>query len=252
MRKILVVHEFRGLRTLLKGYISTEVADCQAIDASSTVEAFQKLKEEKFDLVISGNKMQGMDGPVLYQKIREFPVNEDTPFLILTSSISEETLQEFAAQEIEHYMVTPFSAKELAAKINTVSNPKKKRIHDRVSIPDTKVLVSIDGRNIEAKVVNISAGGILCDLEFSEEYIVHLLKTPSVSIELPEEYANIEIKNIPCKFLRMNVLSSTNDNLPGQIRIGWQFIEISANKKRILEDVFQKVQADMEKLKGMG
>jgi hypothetical protein len=149
-------------------------------------------------------------------------------------------------------MVTPFSAKELAAKINTVSNPKKKRIHDRVSIPDTKVLVSIDGRNIEAKVVNISAGGILCDLEFSEEYIVHLLKTPSVSIELPEEYANIEIKNIPCKFLRMNVLSSTNDNLPGQIRIGWQFIEISANKKRILEDVFQKVQADMEKLKGMG
>ncbi|MBI5186751.1 MAG: response regulator [Nitrospinae bacterium] len=252
MRKIMIVHEFRGLRNLLKGYISTEVPDVLTMDVSSTQEALQRLKEEKFDLAICGNKMQGMDGPALYQKIREFPLNTDTPFLVLTSSLSEEVLHEFAAHGIQHYMITPFTAKELAARINALSNPVKKRVHDRISIPDTKAFISIDGRRVEAKVVNISAGGVLCDMEFSEEYIVRLMKTPNISIELPAEYANIEIGNIPCKFLRLNVLTSTGGNLPEQIRIGWQFMEMPDNKKKIFEGIFEKARADIDRLKDGG
>lgn len=249
MRKLLIVNDFAGVRTLLKRYVLSELPDMVVEDSSSSEEALKKLEEERFDLVISGNKMRGLEGPALFQKAAKFNVNTDTPFIILTSSMSEEVLQGFAANGIEHYLVTPVSAKELAAKINTVSNPRSKRTHDRVSIPDAKVVLHADGGNIDGKTVNISSGGILCDLPYSVNHIAEITQKPKITIELPDEFANLEIKNIVCRFLHLNVLASNENQLPEQIRVGWQFLDISERKKKVFQKIFDQVKSEDDQLK---
>jgi hypothetical protein len=52
MRKILIVHETRILRTLLKTYLIDELNDVVIIEAPSASEALEKFKEQKFEVII--------------------------------------------------------------------------------------------------------------------------------------------------------------------------------------------------------
>jgi CheY-like chemotaxis protein len=249
MRNLLIIHESQTVRELLKRYIFSELNDTYVSDAASSEVAVQKLQSRKFDVVICGNKMAGIDGPRLYKKTRDFfQANRETPFIILLQKKAGENLDELNRQGVEHVLVSPFTAEEFRAKIDHVCNPRNLRVHDRISIPDTKAVVRWEGSEVEAKMVNISVDGILCDVACSGNY-GELLKGAYISLSFPPQYSNVQINNLFCKVLRLGVLAHDANHLPTNLRVVWQFVAVMPLERKALEQVIEKARKDCEQLK---
>ena len=248
MRNLLIVHESQTVRELLERYILSELNDTFVHESSTAQDAMKKLQTKKDDVVICGLKIPGMDGPSLLKKTRDFfPWNRETPFVMLTTMKSGDNLEELSRQGMEHFLISPFTPAEFRTKIDTVCNPVKLRAHDRLNIPVTKAILRWERHNAEAKVVNISANGLLCDVLYSEQY-VDLLKAARISIMFPPEYSNIPVKDLLCKVLRVNVLTHQENHSPKQARIAWQFVEINEQNKKVLDQVIEKAKDDFSQL----
>lgn len=249
MRSLLIIHESPTVRELLRRYIFSELNDTYVFEAATSEAAVHKLQGRKFDVVICGNKMAGMDGPSLYKKTRSFfQANRETPFIILGQKKAGETLDELTRQGIEHVLVSPFTPAEFRAKINHVCNPRSLRVHDRISIPDTQAVVRWEGREVEAKVVNISVEGILCDFACSGSY-GELLKGANISVIFPPPYGNARIDNLFGKVLHLSVLAYDQNHLPTQLRVVWQFVAVMPPERKALDQVIDKARGDFDKLK---
>lgn len=90
--KILVVDDDQNLLDLLDDTLTT--IGYEATGSADGFEALEKLKQQKFDLVISDIKMPGMDGLELLREIREsYP---DLPVLFITGAGLPETIEKAA------------------------------------------------------------------------------------------------------------------------------------------------------------
>ncbi len=252
MRKLLVINESRTVRNLIRRYVLSNMLDVLVSEASSAEEAISMLKKQGFELVVSANEMSGIKGPELYKKCKDFPLNKKTPFIILTSSRTGEKIKELEKCGVEHYLLAPFSADELQSKINHVCDPRKLRVHTRHCIPDAESIIHIgNNKNIVAKIVNLSLTGVLCELEYSNEY-THFLKSCEMTIIFPAECNNVQTKRIHCRLMRFNSLNFRENNEPKDIQVVWEFVNISEKNKKILTQVFQKTQEDLDKLAKVG
>ncbi len=85
---ILVVDDDTTLRSLLVDTL--DAIGYHTSGASDGIEALQRLKEEKFDLMISDIKMPGVDGIALLRKVRRY--YPDLPVLFITGVASPEVI----------------------------------------------------------------------------------------------------------------------------------------------------------------
>ncbi len=247
MRKILIIHESRTLRILLKRYIASDLSEFEVCEAASGEEGIQMLQHEKVEAIISGNKMQSMDGPAIKRIVHELPAHHETPFIVVTSSKKEDELVELLKEGIEHFLISPFTSKELGTKINAVCDPRKWRAQERISVPGTKAILHFGEKSVPAQVVNISQGGILFDLDYSEEH-GNLLKNIFISVLFPAEYASVELLSLRCKFHRLNMLTCDKEHNPEKIRIGLQFVDVSEINLKAIAAIFEQARGELEKL----
>ncbi len=147
MRKILIVHETRILRTLLKTYLISVLNDVVIIEAPSAAEALEKFKEQKFEVIICGMQFKQANGIALFKELKNEEINKDTPFIIVTSTGSKEN-------DIQHYFLSPFTPIELREKINTVCDPRQWCAHDSISMPDAKAIIHVNNDPIDAGIIN--------------------------------------------------------------------------------------------------
>jgi two-component system chemotaxis response regulator CheY len=116
---ILVVDDYntmvRIIRKLLK-QIGYENVD----EASNGEEAFKKIKEKTYGLIISDWNMEPMTGFDLLKKVRSEEATAKTPFILVTAESKPENV--LAAQQagVSSYLVKPFSAPVLKEKIDSV------------------------------------------------------------------------------------------------------------------------------------
>jgi two-component system, chemotaxis family, chemotaxis protein CheY len=116
---ILVVDDFptmrRILRSLLKelGFNNIEEAE----DGSS---ALLKLNSGDFDFVISDWNMPNMDGLEMLKQIRADERLKQLPVLLVTAEARKENIIAAAQAGASGYVVKPFSAATLEAKLNKI------------------------------------------------------------------------------------------------------------------------------------
>jgi two-component system chemotaxis response regulator CheY len=119
---ILVVDDYqtmvRIIRNLLK-QIGFENID----DASNGEEALAKIKEKRYGLIISDWNMEPMTGYQLLQKVREDKDSADTPFIMVTAESKTDNVIAARKAGVSHYIVKPFNAGTLKAKIDAVFAP---------------------------------------------------------------------------------------------------------------------------------
>jgi two-component system chemotaxis response regulator CheY len=116
---VLIVDDYKTMlkivRNLLKqlGFGNVE----EAMDGSA---ALQKLRFKNYGLVISDWNMEPMSGLQLLKEIRLDVELKDVPFIMITAESKPENV--IAAKEagVNGYIVKPFTAAILKAKINTV------------------------------------------------------------------------------------------------------------------------------------
>ena len=116
---VLVVDDYttmvRIIRNLLKqlGFVEIDEAnDGQA--------ALAKMRERKYGLVISDWNMEPMTGYDLLQQVRADEQLADTPFIMITAESKTENVIAAKRAGVSNYIVKPFNAQTLKAKIDAV------------------------------------------------------------------------------------------------------------------------------------
>jgi PAS domain S-box-containing protein len=110
------------LQRLLQGrYQVTAVADGQA--------ALDAARAQPFDLVISDVMMPGLDGLQLVAALRADPQAQDVPVLLLSALAGQESAIEGLEAGADDYLVKPFSAAELLARVRANVELARLRSH---------------------------------------------------------------------------------------------------------------------------
>ncbi|HTK13894.1 MAG TPA: response regulator [Xanthobacteraceae bacterium] len=116
---VLVVDDYvtmtRIIRNLLK-QIGFEDVD----DARDGTRALERLRNRRYGLVISDWNMQPMTGYDLLKEVRADPTLAQIPFIMVTAESKTENVIAAKQAGVNNYIVKPFSAQTLKAKIETV------------------------------------------------------------------------------------------------------------------------------------
>lgn len=152
MKRILIVDDEAKIRDVIKEY--AEFSGYKADEASDGMEACEKAKNYKYDLILMDIMMPKLDG---FTAVKEIKKIQDVPFIML-SARGEEYDKLFGFElGIDDFVVKPFSPKELMARVNVVLtryNKSHNITNDSAEFGGLKVnfqgrTVEIDGKRIE-------------------------------------------------------------------------------------------------------
>ena len=114
--KVLVVDDnadLRGyLRTILESHFEVFVA-------ADGMDALQQLRAREVDVVVSDVMMPRLGGFGLLRELRADPRLQAVPFILLSARAGEEAAVEGLEAGADDYLIKPFSARELLARVQT-------------------------------------------------------------------------------------------------------------------------------------
>ncbi len=111
---VLVVDDNADMREHISSILSNNF---NVITANNGLDAMHKLKETIPALVLSDIMMPVMDGIGLLKEIKSNKTTENIPVIFLTARAGEESRIEGLETGADDYLVKPFSAKELVARV---------------------------------------------------------------------------------------------------------------------------------------
>ncbi len=240
LRQVLIVHSSRAVSSTVKRYVLSELSDIAFTETGAGQEALEHLQKKHFEVVIADNDLLDMNGLALHEKMQGIALNKETPFIILAPSdvLTSEYINRINQVGIAHYLAVPFTAEEVISEINDVCNPRSWRANDRFHIPNSKAYLHLERELVEIDLINISLGGILCEL-FYDYQVVELLGTNRVSIYIPSPEGYFEITDINCKLSRLNVINWKIDGMAEHVRMTFLFTDLSIETEGLMQQVVE-------------
>lgn len=110
--RFLVVEDSPTMRQLIT-FSLKRIPGAKIVEASDGVDALKKLKEERFDLIVSDINMPLMDGLKLVSMIRNDPANQSIPIIIVTTEGSQMDRDKGLALGANAYLSKPIQTNEL-------------------------------------------------------------------------------------------------------------------------------------------
>lgn len=117
--KVLIVDDYKTMLRILRNLLR-QLNFANVEEASDGAEALQKLKQDKYGLVISDWNMEPMTGIQLLRAVRSDETLKHLPFVMITAESKSENV--IAAKEagVSNYIVKPFNAETLKTKLTSV------------------------------------------------------------------------------------------------------------------------------------
>jgi two-component system chemotaxis response regulator CheY len=116
---ILVVDDYKTMVRIIKNLLK-QIGFENVDEASDGTEAFELMKKKKYGLVISDWNMEPMTGYELLQKVRAEESTKATPFIMVTAESKTENVIAAKKAGVNNYIVKPFNAGTLKAKMTAV------------------------------------------------------------------------------------------------------------------------------------
>ncbi|MBP5554123.1 MAG: response regulator [Lachnospiraceae bacterium] len=114
--KILIVDDNSINLSIAVGLLEPLEVKCSI--AQSGMEAIEKLKEERFDLILMDHMMPEMDGVETSREIRQtLPEADDTPIIALTANVMEGSKELFLKAGMVDMIAKPIDVNQLNAKL---------------------------------------------------------------------------------------------------------------------------------------
>lgn len=121
--KILVADDSLTMRKIIINTLTTLGIDYDSIiEAEDGQDALGKVKENRFDLILTDWNMPHMDGLTLVKNLRQLPHTKNTPIVMVTTEGSKECIVTALKQGVNNYIVKPFDASTLKNKISGFMN----------------------------------------------------------------------------------------------------------------------------------
>lgn len=119
---ILIVDDYKTMLRIIRNLLK-QLSFSNIDEATDGSMALGMMRAKTYGLVISDWNMQPMTGLDLLRQIRADAALEDTPFIMVTAESKTENV--IAAKEagVNNYIVKPFNAETLKAKIASVLGP---------------------------------------------------------------------------------------------------------------------------------
>jgi signal transduction histidine kinase len=104
----------------MRDYVQRLLSDTYLVEVvTNGVEALRRAQEQPPDLVVSDIMMPEMDGFTLLHELRVHPQTAHVPVILLSARAGEESTVEGLDAGADDYLVKPFSARELRARVRT-------------------------------------------------------------------------------------------------------------------------------------
>lgn len=113
-RSILIIDDDKTIRKLINHHLKKN--NFSTFEAENSYQAFDILKNEKIDLVLSDVTMEGMDGFEFCQKVRENENHRFLPFIFVTAKNTLEDKSRAVESGGDDIITKPFNIKELILK----------------------------------------------------------------------------------------------------------------------------------------
>lgn len=116
---VLIVDDYRTMLRIIRNLLK-QIEFNNVEEASDGTEALRKLHAGQFGLVISDWNMEPMTGLQLLQEVRADARLKSTPFIMVTAESKAENIVAAKQAGVSNYIVKPFNAETLQAKIEKV------------------------------------------------------------------------------------------------------------------------------------
>lgn len=116
---ILIVDDYKTMLRIIRNLLK-QLGFNNVDEASDGSAALQKLRQREYGLIISDWNMEPMTGLQLLKEVRKDAHLAKTPFIMITAESKTENV--IAAKEagVSNYIVKPFNAATLKAKLQSV------------------------------------------------------------------------------------------------------------------------------------
>ncbi len=122
-KRILVIEDDLEMSSLLKDFIKEEGFDVHSAENSS--DAFRKLQNESFDLILSDMQMPGWHGLDLLPQLKK--LQSGSPVVLITAFGSKEVNRRAVARGADGYLEKPLHLQDLRKVLkNLVSRATRK------------------------------------------------------------------------------------------------------------------------------
>jgi CheY-like chemotaxis protein len=243
IRKLLLIHPGRSIRSLITKYVYAELSDIDIIEAQNGRQAIEQMAAQRFDIVACTDQLKDMALVDLKIQQRESPANKDTPFVVVSESESAHTRNDLAARGFDHVVQIRVRPADLINKINRLCDPRNWRQDTRYHIPSMRVTIRMQRHAMEAFLINISMGGILVELTTD---LPHLLMQNGleINLQIPLSGGPFTIEGLKGKLLRLEMIKWTADLVPSAMRATFMFEALSDTSRNKLQELFQIAKAD--------
>jgi len=116
---ILVVDDYNTMRRIIRNLLKQLGFD-NVDEAADGAEAFKKLGEKPFSLIISDWNMEPMTGMELLKLVRADEKLKMLPFIMVTAESKPENVIAAKQAGVSNYIVKPFNAETLKTKMSAV------------------------------------------------------------------------------------------------------------------------------------
>jgi two-component system chemotaxis response regulator CheY len=115
--QILIVDDYKTMLRILRSLLH-EIGLSNVQEATNGEDALQLLSTKKYDLILSDWNMEPMSGLELLRAVRSSPNTKNIPFIFITAEGKVENVAVARAAGVSGYMIKPFNAVTLKAKIS--------------------------------------------------------------------------------------------------------------------------------------
>ncbi len=119
---ILIVDDYRTMLRIIRNLLK-QLSFTNVDEASDGGDALAKLRDKSYGLVISDWNMQPMTGLELLREVRADATLAHLPFIMITAESKAENVVAAKEAGVDNYIVKPFNAETLKAKITSVLAP---------------------------------------------------------------------------------------------------------------------------------
>ena len=114
--KVLIVEDSKASREFIAATVEA-IPGLEAVQTASGFEALKILPRHRFELIITDINMPDINGLELVSFLKNHPVYRSIPIMVISTESTEEDRRRAAALGAEEYLVKPFEAGDLVAKL---------------------------------------------------------------------------------------------------------------------------------------
>jgi two-component system, chemotaxis family, chemotaxis protein CheY len=115
--KILVVEDSSSMRAYLAAMLEEQEYQLEIVEAASGFEALKILPHHRFEAILTDINMPDINGLELVSFLKNHPTYKSIPIMVISTEGTEEDRRRASELGAEEYLVKPFEAADLEAKV---------------------------------------------------------------------------------------------------------------------------------------